>query len=467
MIHLFYSSATDWQNLDPAIRFADNLKLNITSSRAVSTIARSVKAPYALLCFDSSAPYLWQGALHRLLDFASSTAAPMVYSDYSLIRDDGYESAVPLTDCTAGSVRDDFNFGRMVLISAPAIKAIADSLNSADYQGAGFYHMRLLLQSHAGLPMHLRETLYSVSVFDSRKSGQQQFDYVDPRNTIIQREMEDVFTDYLKQIGAFIEPPKPCPEAANGTFPCEASIIIPVRNRVDTIADAIFSALDQQASFPFNVIVVDNHSTDGTTQVIERLADPRLVHIIPESTRLGIGGCWNRAIADPRCGRYAVQLDSDDIYSSASTLSTIVEKFRSEGCAMVVGSYTLTDFNLNPLPPGLIDHREWTASNGMNNVLRINGFGAPRAFATAVARRHPMPNVSYGEDYAIGLRLSRDYPIGRIFSSLYLCRRWKGNSDADLSPEQLNTYNAYKDMLREAEILARRNMSAKQKQSGN
>ena len=315
------------------------------------------------------------------------------------------------------------------------------------------------------LPVHIPEPLYTVEITDTRKSGEKQFDYVNPRNREVQVEMEQAFTHHLREIGAWI--PRSAalidPSADGHTFPVEASVVIPVRNRARTVADAVRSALAQQTLFDFNVIVVDNHSTDGTSEILGQLAreDSRVVHIVPESRSLGIGGCGNVAVHAPQCGRYAVQLDSDDLYSGPDTLVKVVEKFRSERCAMVIGSYELVDFEGKPLPPGLIDHREWTDDNGANNALRINGLGAPRAFYTPVIRSIEFPDVSYGEDYAVGLRISRSYRIGRIYESLYLCRRWEGNSDAALSVERVNANNVYKDWLRAVEIAARQQMMAK------
>jgi glycosyltransferase involved in cell wall biosynthesis len=243
----------------------------------------------------------------------------------------------------------------------------------------------------------------------------------------------------------------------------EASVIIPVRNRVRTIEDAVRSALDQETNFKYNVIVVDNHSTDGTTDILNHFHhNERLVHIIPERDDLGIGGCWDLAINHPKCGRFAVQLDSDDLYSGPDTLQKIVDKFYEEQCGMVIGSYRMTDFQLNTLPPGVIDHKEWTDENGHNNALRVNGLGAPRAFYTPLLRSIGMPNVSYGEDYAVGLAISRNYHIGRIYEPVYLCRRWEGNSDSSLSIEKLNANNTYKDSIRTREFIIRQSISHEQ-----
>ena len=368
----------------------------------------------------------------------------------------------PLTDYQLGSVRDDFDFGAMILYSVPAIRKALDNYGPIpSVQYAGLYDIRLKVSIDHNV-YHLPEPLYSVVGTEESSGGERIFTYVDPRNIAVQKEMEAVFTDYLKNIGAYL-PAHSLREAkeTSDVFPVEASVIIPVRNRVKTIAEAIISALSQEADFPFNVIVVDNHSTDGTTTVVSDLAGRYSIlhHIIPARTDLGIGGCWNEALYSQACGRYAVQLDSDDLYSSPETLQRIVHMLRRDNYAMVIGSYTIVDFNLNEIPPGLIDHREWTDENGHNNALRINGLGAPRAFDTSVMRDIGFLNVSYGEDYAAALQICREHRIGRIFESLYLCRRWPGNTDASLSIEETNKNNAFKDKIRTDEILARQQIN--------
>lgn len=411
---------------------------------------------YILLSVDARCRVEISGqAVERMWRIMSETGASIVYSDYRLHGPEAVEDAVVI-DYQLGSVRDDFNFGPIVMLSRRMVGSLEIDNLCSGLNFAAWYALRLAL-SVLGPIVRIPELLYDAYAADpsEERSEEAHFAYVSASNREVQIEMEAVFTDYLRRIGAWLPKRRQIADF-EGDFPVEASVVIPVRNRVNTIADAIFSALDQQTDFDFNVIVVDNHSTDGTTEVIHRLSDdPRLIHIIPEASGHGIGGCWNRAIADPRCGRFAVQLDSDDIYNSSETLSAIVNCFYQQKCAMVVGSYSLTDFNLRPLPPGVIDHREWTDANGHNNLLRVNGLGAPRAFSTAIARRYPMPDVSYGEDYAMGLRLSRDYLIGRIFDVLYLCRRWDGNSDASLSREKSNRFNSYKDRLRSWELQAR------------
>lgn len=383
----------------------------------------------------------------RLEQVARDTDSLAVYGNYEK---DG--QIFPLIEMQPGSVRDDFDFGPVMLVRSDFLSDYLAHAEELEY--AAFYDMWL---SMFGRIYFVPETVSRITSIPAVTSkGEAQFNYVDPRNREAQLEKENVFTRFLMHHEAFIEPGRAVDHS--GDFPVEASVIIPVRNRVKTIADAVNSALGQVTDFPFNILVVDNHSTDGTTELLEKLAadNHRVVHIIPEPGH-GIGGCWNVALEDARCGRFAVQLDSDDIYSSPKTLTKIVNAFRDSGAACVIGSYTLTDFDLNVIPPGLIDHAEWTDANGANNALRINGLGAPRAFFTPIARKLRFPDVSYGEDYAMVLRITRDYRLARIFDSLYFCRRWGGNSDSNLSPEKINANNRYKDWLRSVEITARRN----------
>jgi hypothetical protein len=361
-------------------------------------------------------------------------------------------------------VRDNFDFGALLLLTCKPVRyAITKYGPPPDVQWSGWYDLRLKISIDANI-FHLQEALYTTGESDERPTGERQFDYVDPRNTAVQKELEGVFTQHLKNIGALLAPQfEPVPNPTT-TFPVEASVIIPVRNRARTVADAINSALQQKTDFPFNVIVVENHSTDGTSEIVAQLSkrDKRVVAIVPRAHDLGIGGCWNEAICSPQCGRFAVQLDSDDLYSGTGTLQTMLDGFHDGDVGAVIGSYTLVNANLDPIPPGVIDHREWTADNGRNNVLRINGLGAPRAFCTHLIREIQFPNVSYGEDYAVGLALSRKYRIGRIYDSLYLCRRWEGNTDSALSLEESNKNDFYKDRIRSIEIMARQRMLRKE-----
>ncbi len=348
------------------------------------------------------------------------------------------------------------------MFGAGALKKAAEALNDTDYKFAGLYDLRLAA-TRSGAIIRLPEFIYGKIETDSRKSGEKQFDYVDPRNRAVQMEMEQVATEHLKKIGAYLQAQfKPVEFDRTEHFENEASVVIPVKNREKTVADAVNSVLKQNAQFPFNVIIVDNHSTDGTTKILRDIAkkDPRVVHVIPERSDLGIGGCWTEAVHHPKCGRFAVQLDSDDLYKDETTLAKVVSVFRKEKCAVVIGSYQMTNFDLQEIPPGLIDHKEWTPDNGRNNALRINGLGAPRAFYTPLLRKVNVPNVSYGEDYATVLMLSREYQIGRIYDPIYLCRRWEGNTDADIDITKQNTFNTYKDRIRTIEILARQRKNA-------
>ena len=434
---------------------------NIMSSRAMLGMAGKTDAGYALFYMKTTPLTLGCYALERLQQVAHETDAVLLYSDRYAI-EDGKTVRHPVIDYQEGSVRDDFDFGSVVIIRGDALREYGASHADAVWQYAGWYDLRLWL-SRKGRVVHLDEYLYTEQELDTRLSGEKQFDYVNPRNRDVQVEMEKVVTRHLDAIGALVDTSSyPSPDFGEQHFDIEASVIIPVYNREKTIADAVKSALSQQTTFKYNVIVVDNHSTDRTGEIIENiradLSETRLVHLIPQRNDLGIGGCWNLAINDDRCGRFAVQLDSDDLYSSPKTLQQIVDAFYRQRAAMIVGSYRMCDFDLNTLPPGLINHSEWTDENGANNALRINGLGAPRAFFTPLARQIKFPNTSYGEDYAMGLAFSRRYRIGRIFTELYLCRRWGGNSDHALSVEKVNANNLYKDRLRTIEISARRRL---------
>ena len=426
--------------------------LSLATMRLISTTAT---ADYALLYLKQGPITLGYHALERMLQVAEETGAAMVYADHYSV-EAGETVKHPVTAYQLGSIRDDFDFGSVVLLKTEYLKEYAAKEVVKDYQFAGWYDLRLFL-SRKGELFHLNEYLYTEEEDDLRASGEKQFDYVNPRNREVQIEMEQAATAHLSAINALVDTTQYAqPDFSAEAFPVEASVVIPVFNREKTVRDAVVSALSQKTNFPFNVIVVDNHSTDGTTEILSTLAaDERLVHLIPTRTDLGIGGCWNYAINDAHCGRFAVQLDSDDLYSSENTLQIIVDAFREQKAAMIVGSYRMCDFELNTLPPGLISHNEWTEDNGCNNALRINGLGAPRAFFTPLVRQHQFPNTSYGEDYAMGLAFSRRFRIGRIYDELYLCRRWGGNSDAVLSIDKVNANNHYKDQLRTVEILAR------------
>ncbi|MCM1005832.1 MAG: glycosyltransferase [Prevotella sp.] len=417
--------------------------------------------PFVLINLNGRTAQLDEFAEHRLLQFARDTNASIAYCHYREKLPDGSVENHPCITYQQGSLRDDFDFGSIVAINTEAVRSVVTSIPEREYIDGGWYKLRLALSCEAGGIMLCPEYLYTVDKTDFRDSGKKQHDYIDPRRRDYQIDMENTLSDFLKKQNALAPQEKrackPTQEDKD-SFPVTASIVIPVRNRAKTIRDAVESALNQECDFSFNVIVVDNGSTDGTTELIEQITDPKLRHIkLTGKENLNIGGCWNRAILSPECGLYAVQLDSDDMYSSPKTLQKIVDKFRQDNCAMVIGSYTLTNFQLNILPPGLIDHAEWTDTNGANNALRINGLGAPRAFYVPVLRNILFPDTSYGEDYAVGIRLSRDYKIGRIYESLYNCRRWDGNSDANLSVEKTNANNFYKDSLRTAELRARIN----------
>ena len=429
-----------------------------SSTQYVKETLSACRNQHILLNLSGREVTLTDEAANRMKQYADATNAGMVYSDY--IKTMGADATVPapLIDIQSGSLRDDFDFGALVLLTPAGIDAYLSS-EGADFKTAGFYQMRLAIQRVLPI-VRIPQPLYTIAETDFRTSGQKQFDYVNPRNRDVQIEMEAVCTEHLKLIDGYIKPGAGARiDTTQGSFPVLASVIIPVRNRVRTIADAVKSALSQKLDGPYNVIVVDNHSTDGTTQILSDLAkaDDRLVHIVPERTDLGIGGCWNLAVNDERCGRYAVQLDSDDLYSGTDTLQKVIDKFREGGYSMVIGSYRMCNFDLETLPPGIIDHKEWTDENGPNNALRINGLGAPRAFYTPVVRQIGFPNVSYGEDYAVAIRIAGEYRIGRIFDELYLCRRWEGNSDAALSADKVNANNLYKDSLRSAELQRRIN----------
>ncbi|WP_291856272.1 glycosyltransferase family A protein [Marinilabilia sp.] len=423
---------------------------------------RAKKSSYALLYTKSLPLKLGSLSLERMVQASDYTRAGMVYSDYFALKE-GKMTQTPVIDYQDGSLRDDFNFGSLLLFRTEAIAEATGKMKN-DYKFAGLYDLRLKVSQNSRL-FRLPEFLYTEMETDTRKSGEKIFDYVDPKNRAVQVEMEQACTEHLKAVGGYLEPDFKKVKFDEADFPVEASVIVPVRNRAKTIEDAVRSVFTQKTSFKFNLIIVDNHSDDGTTDILKNLAaeDDRLVHVIPERNDLGIGGCWNVAIMHDSCGKFAVQLDSDDLYADDLVLQTIVDAFYEQNCAMVIGSYQMVNFKLEEIPPGLIDHKEWTPDNGRNNALRINGLGAPRAFYTPAIREIRVPNVSYGEDYAVGLAISRDFQIGRIYKSLYMCRRWDDNSDASLDVVKMNNHNLYKDRVRTMELWARmsKNLNSK------
>jgi hypothetical protein len=431
------------------------------SQETLNLILDEIRTECLLLFLGPQQISMEPGSMEKLLQKAESVNAGLVYSDFY----DGWgkrKTFHPLNDYQPGSVRDDFDFGAIILFSVPAIQRTLKKYGEIpNVQFAGLYDLRLKVSIDHSL-YHLQEPLYTVMVKEGPSGSEKKFEYVDPRNEVVQKEMERVFTDYLKKIGAYL-PPDLLREVEQTpkSISMEASVIIPVRNRKETIAEAVRSALSQETDFPFNVLVVDNHSTDGTTAILSDLVrkHSRLKHIIPEKIDLGIGGCWNEALREEVCGRYVVQLDSDDLYGSVSTLQKMVGMLRQGNYAMVIGSYTLVDSSLKEIPPGLVSHREWSDENGHNNALRVNGLGAPRAFNTDLIRKIGFLNVSYGEDYAVALQVCREYRIGRIYESLYLCRRWAGNNDAALNIEEANRNDAFKDHIRTTEILGRQQMN--------
>ena len=445
----------------PSLSKARVIQGDLLSAAAVNQLLEGMTTDYVLLCLPGDQIEFGQRAIERFISAAEDSGAGLIYSDF---RDEvgGHITDHPLIDYQFGSIRDSFDFGAVFLISKRAPAAAFRKHGRIDEQlrWGGVYELRLKL-SIDSLVVRIPEPLYTRIPLDRRASGERQFDYVDPRQREYQLEMEQVATEHLKRIGAYLAPEFRTRPQNEQQFPVRASIVIPVRNRERTIEDAVKSALSQRTPFQFNVIVVDNHSTDLTTEILREMAsrDRRLVHLKPMRNDLGIGGCWNEAIYSPHCGEYAVQLDSDDLYTDENTLATVVAKLDEGPYAMVIGSYKIVNFELQEIPPGLIDHREWTSENGRNNALRINGLGAPRAFYVPVLRQIGFPNASYGEDYAVALRISRDYEIGRIYEPIYFARRWEGNSDAALPLAIANRYDGYKDHLRTVEILARQRMN--------
>lgn len=440
-------------NIPPGVKLIKSESFN--NSSTIKLIAGHSNSKYTLVVLSDKSIIPGKFSLERFIQVADSTSAGMVYSDF-YEKENGKLQVHPVIDYQQGSLRDDFDFGELILFNTEAIKKASNRIKE-NYNYAGLYDLRLKISQKSSL-VRIPEFLYTIEVKNEIGSEEKHFSYVDPKNREVQIEMEKAVTQHLKDIGAYLKSPFSEIEFTDSkNFKYEASVIIPVRNRVKTIGDAIDSVLIQKTDFKFNLIIVDNHSTDGTSEIIKEKSKKNnfIIHIIPDRTDLGIGGCWNEAIHHNECGRFALQLDSDDLYADENTIQTIVDAFHKEKCAMVIGSYKLTDIHLNEIPPGLIDHREWTPDNGPNNALRINGLGAPRAFYTPVLREVKIPNVSYGEDYGVGIAISRKYKIGRLFESVYLCRRWEGNSDAKLDILKMNQNNLYKDRLRTFELLAR------------
>jgi len=426
---------------------------SLQSSAAWHTVGSNISTDYILVCIKRTAFDLGQFAIERMLTIAEDTKAGFIYADHYLIVDGDTLYPAPVIDYQKGSLRDDFDFGSLLLIRSDVMKQALDSID-VEYRFAALYDLRLRISESTEL-IHVNEFLYSEITTDSRKSDECLFDYVNPRNREVQIEMEKVCSAYLKRVGGFLSSHFES-VSFDSHFEYEATVVIPVKNRKRTIEEAICSALAQKTSFKYNLIIVDNHSTDGTTEIIDKFCnDERVIHLIPERSDLGIGGCWNEAIHHCRCGKFAVQLDSDDVYSGPEILQKVIDAFYEQDCAMVVGTYRVTDIKMQEISPGIIDHKEWTPDNGRNNALRINGFGAPRAFYTPILRSINLPNTSYGEDYALGLRISRTWRIGRIYEVLYLCRRWEDNSDAALDVNKMNVNNLYKDRIRTWELQAR------------
>ena len=432
----------------------NHFTLKTLSTKELTNIANTATTEWLFLQTEAGEVEFLPQAEKRFIDIAEATGAAMVYSDYYQITEDG-KNPITTIEYQRGSLRDDFNFGAIILFNTGILKKITTH-TPENYEFAGLYDIRLKISETSSI-FRIAEPLYLLTPVSATEAESRHFAYIDKKNRNVQIDMEKACTAHLKRIGALLTDNPKSVNLESESFDCEASIIIPVRNRQKTIADAIHSALGQQTNFKFNVLVVDNFSTDDTGNIIDRIAHTysNVFKITPDNDNLGIGGCWQLAINHSLCGKFAVQLDSDDIYQSPHTLQLIVDEFYRQRCAMLIGSYTITDFELNPIPPYLIDHAEWTDDNGRNNALRINGLGAPRAFFTPIIREIGFPNVSYGEDYAVGLRISREWKIGRIYDSVYLCRRWENNSDTGISLETLNRYNFYKDKIRTIELLSR------------
>ena len=437
------------------------------SSKVIKYICEKATGDYIIFITDQCSLEIKDSTIEQFLKKATNTGAGLFYSEY-FVKSNNEIKRHPLIDYQAGSIRDDFDFGPLLFLKKYVLQIACKELQDeqSDSLFSGLYQLLLAVSRKFSIE-RIPKPLYNVERLETDNCNKKLFRYVDPANRELQLEMETSATHHLKLIGAYLKPVFKEVNLKENDFNVETSIIIPVRNREKTIKDAVESAMAQKTNFNYNIIVVDNHSTDGTTDILNSLAinNENMIHHIPQSKELGIGGCWNEAIEHKECGRFSVQLDSDDIYFDENTLQKIIDKFHEEKCAMVIGSYTLTDFNLNEIHPGTIDHKEWTPENGPNNALRVNGLGAPRAFFTPVVRKIKFPNVSYGEDYAVGLSVCREYKIGRIYEPVYICRRWEGNTDASLTIEQENKNNSYKDFIRSEEIKTRQKLN-RLKQTG-
>jgi len=459
MLQLFYTAFIDTSEikLENSLIFRPVPNTNPFSVKGIKAIINSVKEDHFIIFSKPFLPYSGKFSLERMVQVAEDSGSGILYADY-FEKKDGIKTSHPLNDYQSGSLRDDFDFGPLLFINTKAAKEALENISEIT-ESAALYDLRLTISRNYPI-IHLNEYLYTIEESLSVSSEEKQFAYVDPKNRSVQIEMEDVCKKHLKAIGAWLPSVFESIDLNIDTFPVEASVIIPVRNRTRTILDAIGSALNQKTNHTFNLIIIDNHSTDGTTEKIASIAkkDSRIIHLIPERDDLGIGGCWNEGVHHHLCGRFSVQLDSDDVYSSDETLEYIINEFYNQNCAMLVGTYRMCNFNLETIPPGIIDHKEWTPENGRNNALRINGLGAPRAFFTPALRSIKVPNTSYGEDYALGLQFSRRWKIGRIYDVLYLCRRWEDNSDASINLVKTNIYNSYKDKLRSIELSARQKL---------
>ncbi len=429
---------------------------SLKSTDAMRKIAEKANTEYTLIYIKDTTLQWVNFAIERIAAIADDTSAAMTYADHFKVAD-GKRTEAPVIDYQFGSLRDDFDFGSVLLYRSSALKEAVARMTT-DYEFAALYDLRLKVSQKGDL-VHVNEYLYYEVEHDTRKSGEKIFDYVDPKNRAVQIEMEQACTQHLKDIGGYLEPNFKPIEFSDNYFEYEASVIIPCKNRVKTIENAIVSALNQKTKAPYNVIVVDDNSDDGTVDIIKKYTDnPKLIYIAQDTSYHAIGGNWNAAIHHPKCGKFAIQLDSDDMYSDENTVQKFIDAFYEQNCAMVVGTYMMTNFEMEMIPPGIIDHREWTPDNGRNNALRINGLGAPRGFYTPMLREINFPTTKYGEDYAVGLRVSREYQIGRIYDVIYYCRRWEDNSDASLDIVKMNAHNTYKDRIRTWELQARKNI---------